>query len=140
VSFSFSLTPSPHHPITSFCHDEKKQDIICYKTDLKKLPMSNPVLHAFFLGRAFAEVLSEKIEDTLTNALSDLGKFDAEQREQLRQFIEEVQTRAQRDVTQGNSVSTPGDEGTDLQETIDDLRAEIARLKAELKNYRHQQV
>ncbi|MEM8777343.1 MAG: DUF6825 family protein [Cyanobacteria bacterium P01_G01_bin.49] len=105
--------------------------------------MSNPVLHAFFLGRAFAEVLSEKAEETLTNALSELGKFDAEQREQLRQFIEEVQFRAERDVSQGSTTSTT-DNGSgssvDLQETIDDLRAEIARLKAELKNYRSQQV
>jgi hypothetical protein len=45
--------------------------------------MSNPVLHAFFLGRAFAEVLTEKIEDNVTNALSELSKFDAEQRENL---------------------------------------------------------
>ncbi len=104
--------------------------------------MSNPVLHAFFLGRAFAEVLSEKVEESLTNALSDLGKFDAEQRENLRQFIEEVQSRAERDVTQGNTSTTTSntDNGSpvDLQETIDDLRAEIARLKAELKNYRNQ--
>ncbi len=102
--------------------------------------MSNPVLHAFFLGRAFAEVLGEKIEDSLTNALSELGKFDAEQREQLRQFIEEVQARAQVDVSQGDTVSSSSgeDSPTDLQETIDDLRAEIARLKAELKNYRAQ--
>ncbi|MEA5511086.1 hypothetical protein VB715_15030 [Crocosphaera sp. UHCC 0190] len=104
--------------------------------------MSNPVLHAFFLGRAFAEVLSEKVEDSLTNALSELGKFDAEQREQLRQFIEEVQYRAQRDVSQDSTSSTTTEDGSpvDLQETIDDLRAEIARLKAELKNYRSQQV
>ncbi|ACK64262.1 conserved hypothetical protein [Rippkaea orientalis PCC 8801] len=102
--------------------------------------MSNPVLHAFFLGRAFAEVLSEKIEDSLTNALSELGKFDAEQREHLRQFIEEVQARAQVDVTQGSTATSSSgeDSPTDLQETIDDLRAEIARLKAELKNYRAQ--
>ncbi|XTZ13055.1 MAG: DUF6825 family protein, partial [cyanobacterium endosymbiont of Rhopalodia inflata] len=33
--------------------------------------MSNPVLHAFFLGRAFAEVLSEKIEENFTNVLSE---------------------------------------------------------------------
>ncbi len=104
--------------------------------------MSNPVLHAFFLGRAFAEVLSEKVEESLTNALSDLGKFDAEQRENLRQFIEEVQARAEKDVTQGNTstATQTSDNGSpvDLQETIDDLRAEIARLKAELKNYRSQ--
>ncbi len=101
--------------------------------------MSNPVLHAFFLGRAFAEVVSEKLEESLTNTLSELGKFDAEQREHLRQFIEEVQARAEKEVTQGNTstTTTTTDNGSpvDLQETIDDLRAEIARLKAELKNY-----
>ncbi|MDJ0583033.1 DUF6825 family protein [Crocosphaera sp.] len=104
--------------------------------------MSNPVLHAFFLGRAFAEVVGEKVEESLTNAVSELGKFDAEQRENLRQFIEEVQVRAERDVTQGNTstTTTTTDNGSpvDLQETIDDLRAEIARMKAELKNYRNQ--
>ncbi len=100
--------------------------------------MSNPVLHAFFLGRAFAEVLSEKIEDALTNALSEMGKFDAEQREVLRQFVEEVQARAAREAEQGTTAATFSREPSplDLQETIDDLRAEIARLKAELKRYR----
>ncbi|BBA78821.1 hypothetical protein RGRSB_0204 [cyanobacterium endosymbiont of Rhopalodia gibberula] len=102
--------------------------------------MSNPVLHAFFLGRAFAEVLSEKIEENFTNALSELGRFDAEQREQLRQFIEEVQTRAQVDVASGDTVNTTPSEdfSVDLQERIDNLRAEIARVKAELKIYRAQ--
>ncbi len=104
--------------------------------------MSNPVLHAFFLGRAFAEVVSEKVEESLTSALSELGKFDAEQREQLRQFIEEVEARAQRDVDQGATSSTTSStnngSSVDLQETIDDLRAEIARMKSELKNYRDQ--
>ncbi|MFN5515717.1 MAG: DUF6825 family protein, partial [Cyanobacteriota bacterium] len=28
--------------------------------------MQNPALHAFFLGRALAEVLTEKVEDSLT--------------------------------------------------------------------------
>ncbi|YAI81356.1 MAG: DUF6825 family protein [cyanobacterium endosymbiont of Rhopalodia sterrenbergii] len=102
--------------------------------------MSNPVLHAFFLGRAFAEVLSEKIEENFTNALSELGRFDAEQREQLRQFIEEVQIRAQVNVTPGDTINTNYSEDfpIDLQETIDNLRAEIARIKAELKIYRAQ--
>ncbi|MGB5593470.1 MAG: DUF6825 family protein [Crocosphaera sp.] len=105
--------------------------------------MSNPVLHAFFLGRAFAEVVSEKLEESLTNTLSELGKFDAEQREHLRQFIEEVQARAEKEVTQGNTstttTTTENGSPVDLQETIDDLRAEIARLKAELKNYSSKQ-
>ena len=98
--------------------------------------MSNPVLHAFFLGRAFAEVLTEKIEDNLTNALSELGKFDAEQRENLRSFIEEVQAKASQDVTQGNTAIDGLVSPADLQETLDKLRAEMASLKSELKNYR----
>lgn len=102
--------------------------------------MSNPVIHAFFLGRALAEVLNEKIEDTLTDALSELGKFDAEQRERLHQFIAEVQARAGQDTSQGAAAAGGADSPADLQETIDDLRAEIARLKAELKTYRNQSV
>lgn len=102
--------------------------------------MSNPVIQAFFLGRALAEVLNEKIEDTLTNALSELGKFDAEQRERLHQFIAEVQARAEQDTTQGAAAASGAESAADLQETIDDLRAEIARLKTELKAYRNQSV
>jgi uncharacterized small protein (DUF1192 family) len=97
--------------------------------------MSNPVLRAFFFGRALAEVLNEKLEDTITNALSELGKFDAEQRENLHKFMEEVQVRAEQEAAKGNA--TEGVESpSDLQETIDELRAEIARLRAELKNFR----
>ncbi|MCU0537904.1 MAG: hypothetical protein MUD14_28800 [Hydrococcus sp. Prado102] len=97
--------------------------------------MEDRVLRAFFFGRALAEVLNEKVEESVTNALSELGKFDAEQRERLRQFIEEVRERADREATKGNA-TTGIDFPSDLQETIDELRAEIARLRAELKNYR----
>jgi predicted RNase H-like nuclease (RuvC/YqgF family) len=97
--------------------------------------MSNQVLRAFFFGRAIAEVLNEKVEETVTNALSELGKFDAEQRENLRQFVEEVKLRAQRDAERENATTTQ-ESPSDLQETIDELRAEIARLKSELKTFR----
>ena len=102
--------------------------------------MSNPVIDAFFLGRALAEVVGEKLEDAYTNAMSDLGKFDAEQRENLRVFIEEVQLRAQNSAdtgyTTGSSSNTTEPSG-DLQEMLDQLRAEIATLRAELKQYRN---
>jgi hypothetical protein len=105
--------------------------------------MSNPVVQAFFLGRALAEVLKERLEDSLTNALSELGKFDAETRENLRQFTEEVRVRAEREKAKegqiGNIVtvdSSGNQSSVDLQETIDELRAEIARLRSELKSYR----
>ncbi|BFM39312.1 DUF6825 family protein [Synechocystis sp. LKSZ1] len=101
--------------------------------------MQNSVLHAFFLGRALAEVLSERLEESLTCALSELGKFDAEQREYLRKLVEEVQARAAQEFDQGSGtiMTTEGPMTTDaLQETLDKLRADIASLKVELKNYR----
>ncbi len=107
--------------------------------------MSNPVIHAFFFGRALAEVIGEKAQDTLTNALSELGKFDAEQRENLRQFTSEVIERAEREIAKENpgsgngTASVNSESSVDLQETIDELRAQIARLRAELKDYRSSQ-
>ena len=56
--------------------------------------MSNPLIHAFFVGRAVADLLYEQLEHTLTDALSELGKFDAEQRERWRQFTQEAIARA----------------------------------------------
>ena len=104
--------------------------------------MSNPVTRSFFIGRAFAEVLSEKIEGAFTNALSELGKFDAEQREKFRQLAVETMARADREMTEANMGGTAGQTGSstgsgDLQETIDDLRAEIASLRSALNAYRN---
>jgi len=119
---------------------------------------NNPVTNAFFFGRALAEVMSEKLEESFTSTMSDLGKFDAEQRENLRQFMEEVQLRAE--VASGASVYPPttshsngsssnstskaaasrrinvdtsSTNSADLQTMLDLLRAEIATLRAELK-------
>ncbi|MFN6479822.1 DUF6825 family protein [Nostoc sp. DedQUE07] len=104
--------------------------------------MSNPLVQAFFVGRAVAEVVNERLEVVLTDALSDLGKFDAEAREQLRQFTEEVLERANRAAETANaSQPTPGtgqasSDSGDLQAEIDELRAEIALLRTELQHYR----
>lgn len=104
--------------------------------------MSNPVIEAFFFGRALAEVLSEKVEDTFTNVVSELGKFDAEQRENLRQFTEEVQARAERVAATSSQTNPPNSSYSsstspeELQAMLDRLRAEIATVKAELNKYR----
>ncbi|MBE9201378.1 MULTISPECIES: DUF6825 family protein [unclassified Nodularia (in: cyanobacteria)] len=103
--------------------------------------MSNPLVQAFFVGRAVAEVMNERLEVAVTDALSDLGKFDAEAREQMRQFTEEVLERANRAAEAANAgQTTPGgyssSEPVDLQATIDELRAEIALLRNELQRYR----
>lgn len=106
--------------------------------------MSNPLVHAFFVGRAFADAIGEQLENTVTNALSELGKFDAEQRERLRQFTEQVLERANRaeemamqDRPGAASAGYSTSSSTDLQATIDDLRAETAQLRAELQRYRN---
>lgn len=104
--------------------------------------MSNPLVHAFFVGRALAETVYEQAETSFTDTLSELGKLDAELRENLRQFTERVMERAHQEevaATQGRAASPPSQattESADLQTMIDELRAEIARLRSELKQYR----
>jgi polyhydroxyalkanoate synthesis regulator phasin len=108
--------------------------------------MTNPLVQAFFVGRAVAEILNEQLENALTDALSELGKFDAEQRERLRQFTEQVMERANQEAetaTVGRSTTaivTQGSQPVDVQAMIDELRAEIALLRAELQRYRSNSV
>jgi len=108
--------------------------------------MSNPLVQAFFVGRAVAEVLNERLEVAFTDALSEIGKFDAEAREQLRQFTEEVLERANRaSAAAGAGQTTTGSgqtvsDSVDLQANIDELRAEIALLRNELQRYRSSSV
>jgi hypothetical protein len=127
-------------------------------------PPNDPLLRAFLMGRAAAEVLTEVAEKALTEVLSELGKFDAEQRVNVRNFVEQVNQRAEVamgqvqsqagvDQTVGhgaaasghNGYTNPGytnpgytnpSRGSDLQATIDDLRAEIAAVRTELQRYR----
>lgn len=99
--------------------------------------MSKSPLDAFFIGRATAEAVIDRIEETVTDALSALGKFDAEQREHIRTLVETILEKAEQ---QKGTVTTDDSdiEPDELQETIDNLRAEIAHLKSELQQYRDQ--
>ncbi|XZN93546.1 MAG: DUF6825 family protein [Microcoleus sp.] len=107
--------------------------------------MSKPPVHAFFIGRALAEALYEQLESAATNALSEFGKFDAEQRERLRQFTDRVVERAHREAdsamqgrtgTGSTTTSIQDIQPADLQITIDELRAEVALVRSELQRYR----
>jgi uncharacterized membrane protein YccC len=105
-----------------------------------KFFMSTPsMLEAFFVGRALANALSEQVEHLVTDGLSQLGRFDAEQRENLRKFAEDVFERARQAEAQMSHLdaSTTDTSSEDLQETIDNLRAEIAQVRASLQQYRH---
>lgn len=105
--------------------------------------MSSPVVHAFFMGRALAAAIAEQAEQTMTETLSHLGRFDAEQRENLRNFTEDVMARVQQQesaVSQEMGRTTAATAGAanpqDLQATIDNLRAEIAQVRSSLQQYR----
>lgn len=107
------------------------------------------MLQAFFVGRALAAAVSDKASHLVSDGLSQLGKFDAEQRENLRQFTEEVMARAEQEraaaeANGGNTVNvtdpqTPTGASSnteDLQATIDNLRAEIAQARAAIQQHR----
>ena len=110
--------------------------------------MSNPMLQAFFVGRALAAAVSDRAEHLVSDGLSQLGKFDAEQRENFRQFTEEVMARAEQEkAAAGAKNTTDGTASTgenvgvsadteDLQATIDNLRAEVAQVRAAIQQYR----
>lgn len=109
--------------------------------------MSKKPVHAFFVGRALAEGIYEQLEKLFTNTLSEVSKFDAEQREKLRQFSEQVLERADREaqkeilVSENKSyTSTENQQPKDLQTIIDELRAEVAQARAELQRYRSNSV
>ena len=119
-----------------------KQVIICCGS-AQRFFMSKPPVHAFFVGRALAEALYEQLESAATNAFSELGKFDAEQRERLRQFTDRVLERADRAADEaqqtrtGTATTTIEDiHPAELQATIDELRAEVAMVRSQLQRYR----
>ena len=94
-------------------------------------------------GRVAAQILTEKANQAATELLSELGKLDAERREAMREFMDEVNIRAnaaQSNAAQSNTAqSSNSPNESDLQATIDDLRAEIAATRNELQRYRNAQ-
>lgn len=87
--------------------------------------------------------MAENVEKVATDVLSELGKFDAEQRVNLRNFVDQVNTRADAAMAQTSQApasaptAAPTNPSSDLQATIDDLRAEIAEARTELQHYRN---
>lgn len=106
--------------------------------------MTNPLVKAFFLGRATAEVLSEEIQHQVIDLVSSVGRFDAEQRDRIQQFRQTVMARAEAEAntaaTQVGDSTMPGNgsasTGVDVQATLDELRAEIAQLRSTLQRVR----
>jgi hypothetical protein len=110
--------------------------------------MSNPITRAFFIGRATANLLTERAETAFSDLASELSKAISETQRQWEQFGEDVLARAeaeealaagQLDGSRG-SVEPSGfpTQPADLQASLDDLRAEVAQLRSELQRYRSQ--
>ncbi|ERN18864.1 hypothetical protein AMTRI_Chr07g75540 [Amborella trichopoda] len=57
---------------------------------------SKAVLDAFFVGKALAETLNERIGSTVGEFLSVVGRWQAEQQKQVQDFQEEVLERARK--------------------------------------------
>lgn len=57
---------------------------------------SRTVLDAFFLGKAVAEALTERIESVVGEFLSTVGRLQAEQQKQVQEFQEDVLERAKK--------------------------------------------
>ncbi|KAG6551851.1 hypothetical protein Mapa_006465 [Marchantia paleacea] len=55
---------------------------------------SKQVLDAFFLGKALAETINERVGSAIGEFLSDVGRQQAEQQKKIREFQDEVQERA----------------------------------------------
>lgn len=112
LSFPNSITTSspspPHHsrtisPLTpnttSFSSHLNLRSFRCNSTSSPGGPGQNEsksVLDAFFLGKALAEALSERIESTVGEFLSTVGRVQAEQQKQVQEFQEDVLERAKR--------------------------------------------
>ncbi|KAI3980353.1 hypothetical protein MKX01_003892 [Papaver californicum] len=87
---------------------------------------SKSVLDAFFLGKALAEAINERVESTVGELLSTVGRLQAEQQKQVQDFQEEVLERAKNSKekaareameAQGNipSQSTKSPEGVEVE-------------------------
>lgn len=57
---------------------------------------SKQVLDAFFLGKALAEALNERVESAVGEFLSTVGRLQAEQQKQVQEFQDEVLERAKK--------------------------------------------
>ncbi|EEF41262.1 uncharacterized protein At4g13200, chloroplastic [Ricinus communis] len=57
---------------------------------------SRSVLDAFFLGKALAEAVNERVESAVGEFLSTIGRLQAEQQRQIQDFQEDVLERARK--------------------------------------------
>ena len=105
---------------------------------------SSPLLEAFFYGRAFAQVLNERLGEAATDVLAQTGRFAAEWDSTVASFEAEVTQRAATAQAEAlgqpvpaqptNASAAPAANATpqDAAALVDELRADIAATRAAL--------
>lgn len=107
------------------------------------------LLEAFFLGRAFAQVLNERLGEAATDVLAQTGRFAAEWDSNVASFEAEVQRRAATALAEAlgqpqpaqiqstTPTAPPGGKTTtssqDAAALVDEMRADIAATRAALQ-------
>ncbi len=66
------------------------------------------MLDAFFVGKALAETILERAGGALADALGELSRFDANTREEMRAFQDEVMGKAREDMRKSGSARDDG--------------------------------
>ncbi|XP_076905354.1 uncharacterized protein LOC143561095 [Bidens hawaiensis] len=95
-----SLKPTNYHLRTASRTLLHKKLVHGFRCNCSSTPPgdneSKQILDAFFLGKAFAEALNERIESTVGEFLSTVGRLQAEQQKQVQEFQDEVLERAKK--------------------------------------------
>ncbi|KAI3461038.1 hypothetical protein Pfo_017701 [Paulownia fortunei] len=90
------LFPSNLKPISYGLLKFPRINLRCNSTGDSGENESRTVLDAFFLGKALGEALTERLESTMGEFLSIIGRLQAEQQKQVLEFQEEVLEKARR--------------------------------------------
>jgi hypothetical protein len=69
--------------------------------ETKEMRESREILDSFFVGKSLAETLLERAGSVFTDALSEVSRFDADNREQIRAFQDEVLSKAREESQRG---------------------------------------
>ncbi|KAH7619054.1 hypothetical protein Ndes2526B_g06004 [Nannochloris sp. 'desiccata'] len=105
------------------------------------------MLEAFFIGRALAETVNERLGSVVGDAVAEIGRIEAELRRSIQDFQDEVMFRAQKEMAasaggDGSSMMGGGSGNKndknrgalvappDVAECVDNLRAEVASARA----------
>ncbi|XP_021767480.1 uncharacterized protein At4g13200, chloroplastic-like [Chenopodium quinoa] len=88
------LPNCPHLSLSS--RSQSPKPIFCSNSPGSGESDSKTVLDAFFLGKALGEALTERIESTVGEILSTVGRLQAEQQKQVQEFQDDVLERAKR--------------------------------------------